>query len=429
MELYNKTRIPDLSDSEFISFLYSERDRENSLSQYQGWNNWALAGAIIAVLCFIYATIKDTGQIDSMQCIYYATGSIAFFLAYHTWLSFFERKRGHDFTRVWLLKEKTPWPDAVLAIITSITAIALILVYDSSSYVLWAWMVALTAQIVAISFALIHRNRVVPFYFVRPYFTRLWCNIGYDGLAGGLFSLVGCESFKKALWCIWNPEFEVGISIGAIAVLVYFLLRINLENKPVMQFDAILDMYLYAGASKEETYQTVLCNRMGYGVLDICKKELLKVREMSESCNQKGQELEEIKSKIQSGQYDINQIPEYNKLLKEILNYLKDSLKQSARLSSRLDEIVKTAPVLNQVTDINTIFDANKDLYAKVVATDKVLDDVLALTTDDFDKFYCQKSNMLCPNSECEYRKDPVDKKYARKLHWQSFLRKIKLKK
>lgn len=27
-----------LSDAEFLSFLYSERDRENSLSQDAGWN-------------------------------------------------------------------------------------------------------------------------------------------------------------------------------------------------------------------------------------------------------------------------------------------------------------------------------------------------------------------------------------------------------
>lgn len=32
----NKSAIPDLPDTEFISFLYSERDRENSLSLYQG---------------------------------------------------------------------------------------------------------------------------------------------------------------------------------------------------------------------------------------------------------------------------------------------------------------------------------------------------------------------------------------------------------
>lgn len=34
-----KTTIPDFSDIDFISFLYSERDRENSLSQYHGWNS------------------------------------------------------------------------------------------------------------------------------------------------------------------------------------------------------------------------------------------------------------------------------------------------------------------------------------------------------------------------------------------------------
>lgn len=424
-----KTRIPDLNDSEFLSFLYSERDRENNLSLYQGWNNWALAGAIITVVCFIYAAIKDADQIDSMRCIYYATGSIAFFLAYHTWVSFLKRERGHDYSRVRLMKEMTPWTGAGLAIITSIIAIVLILIYDCSSYVLWIWIAVLTVQVVALLFALINRNRVVPFYFVRPYFTRLWCNIVYDGIAGGLFSLAGSLSFKKASWSIWNPEFEVGLCIGAIAVMVYFLIRINLENKPVMQFDAILDRYLYTGISKEETYQTVLCNRMGYGVLDICKKELSMVRQMSKACDQKIQELDNIKSMIQSGQYDIAKIPDCSKSLKEIINHLKTSLMQSVRLSSRLDEIVKTAPILNQVTDINTIFDANKELCEKVKATEKVLDEVHIMVNDELDKYYCQKSNMLCPYLDCAYRNDPMDKKYARELKWRRFIRRFHLKK
>lgn len=49
-----KSGITDLSDSEFLSFLYSERDRENSLSQYQGWNYWALVGAIGTIQKFTF---------------------------------------------------------------------------------------------------------------------------------------------------------------------------------------------------------------------------------------------------------------------------------------------------------------------------------------------------------------------------------------
>ena len=53
--------ISDMPDSEFLSFLYSERDRENSISEYhQGWSNWALVGSIITIACFVYATVKDS---------------------------------------------------------------------------------------------------------------------------------------------------------------------------------------------------------------------------------------------------------------------------------------------------------------------------------------------------------------------------------
>ena len=130
-------------------------------------------------------------------------------------------------------------------------------------------------------------------------------------------------SFKKASWCILDPKFEIGICIGSIAVILYFLVKINIENKPVKQFDVILDMYLYSDVSKEETYNEVLCNRMGYGVVDVCKKELSNVRVMSDSCNEKAKELEAIESKIKSGQYEIDQIPEYSKRLKNSLFFFK----------------------------------------------------------------------------------------------------------
>ena len=39
------TNLTNLSDSDFLNFLYSERDREKSLSEKNGWTNWAIAGA------------------------------------------------------------------------------------------------------------------------------------------------------------------------------------------------------------------------------------------------------------------------------------------------------------------------------------------------------------------------------------------------
>ena len=420
-----KTTIPDFSDIDFISFLYSERDRENSLSQYHGWNYWALIGAIITILSIAYAALKGIERIDWMCVTYYATGSIAFFLAYHSWLNLIKRERGHDYTRVRLLREMAPWIDSGLAILTSIVVIVLILFFDCPSYVFWTWIVVLVIQIVVLVIALINRDRLVPYYFYRPYFTRLWLNIAYDGCAGGLFALAWSSSFKKASWYILNPEFEVGVCLGAVVVLAYFFIRIKVENKVVEQFDAIVDMYLYTGISKEETYQAILCNRMGYGVMEVCKKDLFKVQELSGACEKKTQELQELKAMIQSGEYDMNQIPSYHKRMKSILMYLNESIRQSERLANRLNEMVKTAPVLNQIVAINTVFDTNHELYQRVSEAQKEVDVASTLLEKEFDKYYCQKSNMLCAKLCCEHRNDPMEKKYARKLRWRRFLIRI----
>lgn len=425
----NKSTIPDLSDTEFISFLYSERDRENSLSLYQGWNYWALIGAIITILSVAYSALKGSASIDWMRTTYYATGVIAFFLAYHSLFKFFKRKRGYDFSRVSLLKELTPWVDSCLVVAVALSAIVLIIIYDSPSLVLWYWALVLTVQIIVSVLALINRNRLVPSYFYRPYSHSSWVNIAYSGIASGLFAGAWSSSFKKASWCLLNSEFEVGICLGGALILVYFLIKIKVENKAVEQFDAIIDRFIYTKTSKETTYQAILCNRMGYGVLEVCKNDLSKVREMSDTCKKNTKVLQDIKDVIHNNKYVINQILAYIKQIDGILGYLNKALDQSARLVNRLKEIVKIAPVLNQVDIINSIFETTEELHRIVYAAKEEANEIFSMLSNDLEKYYCQRSNMHCAELCCEYRTHPLDKKYALKHRWHRFLNKLNLKK
>lgn len=148
---------------------------------------------------------------------------------------------------------------------------------------------------------------------------------------------------------------------------------------------------------------------------------------MSDACEKRTKELQELKAMIQGGKYDINKIPSCLKNMKGILHYLNDALKQSERLANRLKEMVKTAPVLNQVSAINTVFDTNHELYQRVSTAQKEVDEVSSILEKEFDKFYCQKSNTLCAILSCDHRKDPMEKKYARELRWRRFLNKIHL--
>lgn len=417
--------IPEMSDSEFLSFLYSERDRENSISEYHGWNNWALAGSLITVACFVYATVFNASSVDWLNVLYYAVGSIAFFLSYHTWLRLFKRERGCDFTRVRLLKEMTPWTELVLSLATSIVAIVLIITYDCLSPVFWRWVAVFALQLSVGVAAICNRDKLVPFFFYRAYFPNKHLNPAYDAVAGLLFCQAWYHSFEKASWHILNTEFEVGICLGAITVLLYVLVKINVENKVVKQFDAIVDDYIYAGTSKESTYQKILCNRMGYGVLDVCEKDLENVRNMASDCEKIAAELQELKSSVESGKSGVEQLLSYSKRFDEILAFLVKALDKSAKLSSRMDEIVKIAPVLNQVDVINLIFDSNKELYQKVGSAKNEVGVVFDLVQKEVDKYYCKKSNSLCLDMACIHRNEPMEKKYALRLRWRRFLSKF----
>ncbi len=101
-------KITNLDDADFISFLYSERDRENNLSQYQGWNNWALIGAFMTIVCAGYAILKDANTFNWNDVFYYSTGILSFFLIYHSWSRAFKRERGVDFYKVRTLSEIAP---------------------------------------------------------------------------------------------------------------------------------------------------------------------------------------------------------------------------------------------------------------------------------------------------------------------------------
>ena len=170
------------------------------------------------------------------------------------------------------------------------------------------------------------------------------------------------------------------------------------------------------GATREETYRAILRNRMGYGVLEACEKDLLKVKAASMTCEQKEKKLEAIAEVIKSGNYIEHNLVEYLKYSRDTMAFLVKSLKQSDVLITRLDEIVRIAPDLHQVTEFKVIFDTNKELYKKMEEVRGRVGEISSLVQKEMDKYYCQKSNALCFKVDCNHRDDIYDKKYSRKM-------------
>lgn len=105
---YNK-HITDLSDSDFLSFLYAEREREINIHSFHGWNNWVLIGAIITFVCSGYTILKNNPDLCKLSVLYYTISLVSLFLVYHYLEPIFSKERNVDLSKVRMMKEVFPF--------------------------------------------------------------------------------------------------------------------------------------------------------------------------------------------------------------------------------------------------------------------------------------------------------------------------------
>lgn len=355
--------ILNLSDSDFLSFLYSERDRENNLSQFQGWNNWALFGAIIAVLCAGFDVIKDNdNDFHVISIVYYVSGFLALFLAYRSYSRIIKRERGIDFAKVRMLKEVIPYVRIFLVFVSSISFTLLILIFDKVNKVFFFWTAIILLYLVGILIAVFHRARVVPSYYSYSKVLFPWpkANIAFDAIVGGLLGLTGSASFRVSPYPFSYADFELAACISFLVILLYLFFVINTENKVVKRFDAIIDAYLYMGASKDETYQQIMRNRMGYSVLESCYNEYKAVEKEIEKCENELNELDGIIQGVVEGAFKMHDFCVLRNRVGEIVGNQKDANKQSKRLNIKTSQILKAEPVLKDLSELEELIQANQ---------------------------------------------------------------------
>lgn len=358
-----------MDDSDFISFLYAERDREYSLGQFQGWNNWALIGAFVAAACSGFSMVRGSGNLNWIDVLYFSGGLFAIFLIYNSWWRFFtKRERGVDFSKVRMLKEVVPTIQIVFIILSALTSAIIVPIFDGFNRVFWGWIVLLLVMAIVIGFIVCLKNKLVPAFFEELFLPWIWGNVVFVTVLGGILGTVYQMSFKMTVCGILSSEFSVAACIVACLIVLFVFFTINTTNKSLKRFDAIIDKYLYMGASKEDTLHEVIKNRMGYGVLDSCEKEFEAVQSMMAICEKEGKELENIKMIIANGSYSIAQLKQYQKRIKEILSNEMEALRLSKRLAARVQEILKVATIIKDKTDLDTIFTTNQQMYDKVKA-------------------------------------------------------------
>lgn len=349
--------ILSLSEAEFLSFLYSERDREESLNSYQGWNEWAVVGALITVLCAAYGVlVAHTGEIDRVRTCYllsYYLGSVfCFWNAVLAVLSFTERKRAKDYKGMKFLKDVAPIPYLIITTVCSLVMAMSLAVVNSVNDIGWntasiSWIVLAVSHLLICISVYVNRNAIVWAIKDDIWFARTWVMV-----VVGLFVFVW-------FWLIWKwsrenvegpfmgtAEFELAICFTAVVMLVYLLLKIKLANRNSSTIDVLIDEYVYKGKSKEDVYRQLRANQMGYGILEACSQELYALKKYSDTFEQQKEKLDEVKESFINGIVNIDNLKEKFRELKKSLDCNDEWAARVDALHDKVNEIDRNVPQL-----------------------------------------------------------------------------------
>ena len=360
-----KSVIEEMSSSDFLIFLYSERDREDSLNKNYGWTNYALAGSVIAVVCLLY-NIIDEHHVIWRDVIIYLSGLCSVLLYAIFFVRILFRRRIVDTNKVKFLREVFPWG---YYLISCVTAIALFVcstfVYDLEQ-IKWWWTLFLFILLGIGVTSYLSRDEIVPSYFNSAYFPCNIANTLYAACVGALMGLIHLVSVNMMIWDVFSSSFQVSVLISSLIFLLYMLLHINLQNKNVNFLDNLIDCYIHGYLTQDAVCHELRRHYLGYGVIEACYTDLKHIEGLVESCEEKLPILNAIKSKLVSDDYVVCSMPKDIKDLKNILSLIDAALDASRNLLKRVEKIKSIINKGKCPFEIEFVYRKNDELYCKI---------------------------------------------------------------
>lgn len=398
----NLKSLSKLSDAEYLSFLYAERERNKSKESKSGWSIWAIIGSVFALICYTYNLLKTRNDDVDIALCYYIVCAFLPPILYSSYLV--ERYKGFengDSRHVGKIGDVAPLGFLCFIGGTNLLLVIWGLYCDSFDLVVYTGIV-LFPIFFSIVLIFIHRKKYVTTFDRFAVSNISWLNkIMNFIICGAIILPLNCARQKLSFG--FSLEFELAISFVILVILTYLLSNLLFAKNKEKCIDQIIDGYLFRDWSKE------------FSILQY-EKEVLGARPT-----------DELQSVYDRLVFFETMIPDILKRFEEKEKMLKNeciSKSELKQLTAEIDSNIKTIDDLLRL--YNDILNRTKELLdLKTIVADKdfvVMLDLL-MNKQTFEKIHsqsvelqnrmssCMKTAMeksklsMCLKTECPYRK------------------------
>lgn len=412
-----------LSKSEFLSFLYSEKDRINSNFNRPGWSNWAIAGSFVGLIIYLFNLLITSYVVINlgvvlMLFISLLSLAIILIMLYPILFPKEEIYYPNKITTIW---EEVPFFEFVISGFSFLSIFILLLINHNHTWLLYVMGFLSLDRLLPLCVYFYKRNELVPSgirFNIVP--NNGWLGNLLKAISFALFTAIMIYSSSHIIDNIeqYIIEFQTATTLTGIWILIYLFFRTNLSpNRMVNYLDNIIDKVAYSNMSQQDALEELMFRRYGGGVKQVVGNDLSTYFNLVGRLNDINTVFDNIIKSIEGGKLDAQTYFEWSKYVAFQRPKLNDANSKGAKLVGKINKIFKLPNNAKYSTDFEELLELVKLGQGKIrIAMDKYKTILGSLCTYK-ESFYCRKSGSLCLDMQCKKRNDKMSFLYACKVY------------
>ena len=337
-------KIWEMSDGDFLNFLYQEREREYSKSSAWGINFWVVGAAIVALLGYAYNSIADGySSFDWRLLVYYSTVLGAMMIVVMILLfKYIKNKNWTNEYRVTTIGSNSSSVEFAGKRNIAIASIIFLRYLHDYGIVTWLWALLLMIEIAVSIYTAVYAQKLITTKYRGCVFGEFWLEFVYRAL-----EIILCMSICITALFDWGysyllgaKELEMSLVLAIIVGIIWLVRYCNSENKHEV-IDNRINQYLYGELSKESTFFYLQAHSQGYDIVDILYTELKKVQPIVKELKEWQNNLRQYEQLIETGNLSFDDSRTYKHVVDNNMEKAKTALDTAKHLNDVMREIIR----------------------------------------------------------------------------------------
>ena len=414
----------NLTESEFLSFLYAEKERLHTNFSKPGWNNWAIAGAFIALLVYTFNILTE----PTTLCL--GVNWEAVLMLFIVFLSvtiivimicpyLFPKMEIYYPNRITTLWDETPIFEFIISGLSFLIIAILLIVSNNYSWMLYVFGYLSLERLSTVCILFYKRNKLVYSGVKYNFIPTNWIGLMLKTIPFILFTLIAIYSFWDYVQelNLYLNELQIAAAFIGFWILTYISFKTNsTPNKMLNGIDNIIDRYAYSDMSLQDAMDELMYLRYGSNVNQIIKNDLSIFFKALNGLEHTNTQLDIIIKTIDEGKLNPQLYYEWLVCRKNEHPKLIDAISKGRKLVEKLGNINNIPNNVKHSDNFKSLIDLTKSGLDKIEATKDKFNVIFGRFATFREMYYCRKSGSFCADLECEKRNDKMSIKYAFKV-------------